>query len=387
MSIIEYINQYDYKDRDKKVQEYIEDYIDKNIKVFNDGIYEDFIIIGPEVKRRFIELYHINEKELNEFKHDSKIYKSNNKPLILNDNLKLLLLASYHNTKKKIFLDFVFAIFAGSSLFKYFGHYKGNPKYVAHMRYAIAHMPEKSFIKKAGNLYGALQLSSQALIDSAKQGTALTKKLFILDNDNNLYYILGVIRTKINDMINRIKAGQKEAEKNNLAISFSKDIIQGDDEDAYKVRSDSMSTFMTDIKNIVDEYDSKNFYPELIRVANLIDQECKYITLRLLFNTNLFHKYADIYLEYYSKNYLTTPDDFSINFINKMTTARMNDKRLVTIDNEAYGYVKKYLKEWFDKGHTKDDVVLVRNMSQISSYLKRFKNYVIFVIRKLYNKI
>ena len=100
-TIIEFINTYKNKDRDKKVIEAINNYYKNNVDALNDGLVEHFISFGNINRERILEHYNIPDFDYKKFQIENLVLSSEHK--VVNDLIKLCLMTSYNDTKDRIF--------------------------------------------------------------------------------------------------------------------------------------------------------------------------------------------------------------------------------------------------------------------------------------------
>ena len=73
LTIRQFIDKYKSKGRDKTVILKISDYYKNNADSLNDGIIQDYIVVGDTVVQRLQDPYNIDLNEFNKFRKENKI--------------------------------------------------------------------------------------------------------------------------------------------------------------------------------------------------------------------------------------------------------------------------------------------------------------------------
>lgn len=377
MTIVEFINSQvdDYKKRDKLVKEEIEKFYNENADAFADGIYKNFILFSPNTNKRFLELYNINKSEWNEFKSKNKVLSNDYQ--ITNDLLKLCFLTTWYNNQDDIRpLVFVLLMFSGAKFSHYFP-FRGDDAYVNKMRYTIEYnIPGKSFIKKNGTMYGAMKELAENLL----KGAAGEKLKNIGKSDKNLVDMLGRFRTAVNDMIKRLKNGFEKTRDKDVTMFVTKDI----EKDGSVLELDNNSTFLNNYKFLLSQYNSNEIEYRLLKLLKLDNNET-HVMMRILTNhDDIFHRYAKMYLSYYIKMYFEEDNTLFDKFVSRMLTARLNTKEQDDLDKEVFDLMMKYNLEY--KKLKSTEFTLVRKV-QITTLVRKYKNYIIIKMKELANKL
>lgn len=380
MLIYDFINKNKIKDRDKLVKKVIEDYYVSNSDAMNDGLYKNFLVIGPSINNKILELYNIDKAELKEFRKTNKTLASGYQ--ILDDFVKLCLLTSYHDTKDREFGTFILVMYQGAKMSNYFP-YRDSAAYENRMRYAVMYdLPKKAYIYQEGTMYGAMdRYSKQFFIDNASSA----KHLDVLDkSDNGYLYLLGRLRTMVNATIKVLKNVFEKVDEKSVRLTQDVDAPDGES----KLELASNTTFISTMGYVIQHHNQKDYDYDIMKLLKMDTHELKYTTIELLRDEerDWFHEYAKIYYDYYVENHFTNKDAFMSNFIPKCINAKLNGKGFLELDADLVKTLYN-IKDKYKELYPDQDLTMLNKFRHMEGYIRQFKNYVIIKIRKLANEL
>lgn len=374
-TILQFINKYKQKDRDKVVQLKIDDYYKNNADALNDGILHDYIIVGDTVIQRLQDPYNIDLNEFSKFKKENKVLSQGHK--VVNKLIYLSLLISYHDTKNRSFLDMLAIIETGSKFAKYFPHGVSSPET---MKYVIEKvMSKKYLIKKHGSLFLTVREQITIILETSKLKTQFERM-----NDNDIQHILNRISTSINQTVKNIASiynSYKDKEISSQMITQSELDLEG------KMSSTNNSIEVDNLRTIVINYMPTSIDYEILKIIKISSPIRKYIIKRLLLDKEkkYFSKLGIKFIDYYIKNYGDSLEQMKKDFIPKLLNAHLNDEDMKKYIDDITKEIKSLALQYTD-GNTSDMDGLNSNAG-VYDFYNAIKAYIIIKIRKLINDI
>lgn len=374
-TILQFINKYKQKDRDKVVQLKIDDYYKNNADALNDGILHDYIIVGDTVIQRLQDPYNIDLNEFSKFKKENKVLSQGHK--VVNKLIYLSLLISYHDTKNRSFLDMLAIIETGSKFAKYFPHGVSSPET---MKYVIEKvMSKKYLIKKHGSLFLTVREQITIILETSKLKTQFERM-----NDNDIQHILNRISTSINQTVKNIASiynSYKDKEITSQMITQSELDLEG------KMSSTNNSIEVDNLRTIVVNYMPTSIDYEILKIIKISSPIRKYIIKRLLLDKEkkYFSKLGIKFIDYYIKNYGDSLEQMKKDFIPKLLNAHLNDEDMKKYIDDITKEIKSLVLQYTD-GNTSDMDGLNSNAG-VYDFYNSIKAYIIIKIRKLINDI
>ena len=376
-SIVQFINRYDYKDRENKVLEAIGKFLANNHESMLDGITKHIVKFGPLNESRIANLYNIPDQGWNKFRKSNKLLQ---RDMQVSGNLmRLCLVTSYFKTKNKTFLDFLAITMYGARFSRYFS--KGVKEHI--MKHVIENViTGKSLFKQHGSSYLVMQETVETMINA--KDTSEIGKAFIRQDDQAIVDIINSMYTRINLMLNNIADHYyttNKAEKTGYIISVS------DEADDGKLSLSNNSLRISNLKNVINNLSTNNLDELILKTLRLESSLKRACVTSILCNSNkrYFNKYADIYIDYYIKNRGTDWNKMKRDFISFSNKARTNSKEMKDIDTDVTKDIRVFVKNYLKM--SKVDPEDLKNSNGILKLVRVIKDYVIIKIRHLMNEV
>lgn len=372
-TIVEFINKYNYKDRDDKVIDAINTFFSYNGDALNDGIVEKFIIFGETNRQRILSLYNIPDVDYKAFQKTNKIL--NSKHITVNDLLKTSLMTSYHDTNKRIFIDMVAVAEYGSKFHKYFKHGVSNS---AKMKFVIEKkLSNKFLIKKTGSMF----LTLQAMMTTIMSDTLKTKLERL--NDSDMEYIVNSISTRINHMLCEIARVYYATEDNFNAIYLQSE--HNTDEGRLSLTNNSI--VLQNLINLVNNYHPSTIDSQVLKILRITSPVKRFFCQKILLDTekNYFSRISNIYIDYYTKTYSSDVSIMKTDFIPKSNTARMNSVEMRQLEDELINTIKSSVIKYVSTSGA--DVEDLKTNVGVINFVKVIKMYVIIKTRDLMKEV
>lgn len=376
LTILQFINKYKTKDRDKTVLLKISDYYKNNADALNDGIYKDFIAVGETSIQRIQDPYNINLNEFSKFKKENKVLAQGHK--IVNKLIYLSLMTSFHDTKNRMFIDMLGIIETGSKFAKYFPHGISSPET---MKYVVEkEMSDKYLIKKHGSLFLAVQETITVIMNTSK-----LKNQFERMNDNDIQYILNRISSSINQLLKGISTkynNYKDREITQQMMTTSELDLEG------RMTSSNNSIEVDNLRTIVVNYMPTSIDYDILKIVKIKSPIKKYVIKKILLDKEkkYFSRFGIKYIDYYAKNYGNSIDEMKKDFIPKMISARLNDSELNKMIDEMSSDIRTYAKQYAESSSSNDMDGLNANIG-VYNFFNEIRAYILIKIRKLMNDI
>lgn len=372
-TIVEFINKYNYKDRDDRVIDAINTFFSYNGDALNDGIVEKFIIFGETNRQRILSLYNIPEADYKAFQKTNKVLSS--KHITVNDLLKTSLMTSYHDTNKRIFIDMVAVAEYGSKFHKYFKHGVSNS---AKMKFVIEKkLSNKFLIKKTGSMF----LTLQAMMTTIMSDTLKTKLERL--NDSDMEYIVNSISTRINHMLCEIARVYYATEDNFNAIYLQSE--HNTDEGRLSLTNNSI--VLQNLINLVNNYHPSTIDSHVLKILRITSPVKRFFCQKILLDTekNYFSRISNIYIDYYTKTYSSDVSIMKTDFIPKSNTARMNSLEMRQLEEELINDIKSSVIKYVSTSGA--DVEDLKTNVGVINFVKVIKMYVIIKTRDLMKEV
>lgn len=372
-TIVEFINKYNYKDRDDRVIDAINTFFSYNGDALNDGIVEKFIIFGETNRQRILSLYNIPEADYKAFQKTNKVLSS--KHITVNDLLKTSLMTSYHDTNKRIFIDMIAVAEYGSKFHKYFKHGVSNS---AKMKFVIEKkLSNKFLIKKTGSMF----LTLQAMMTTIMSDTLKTKLERL--NDSDMEYIVNSISTRINHMLCEIARVYYATEDNFNAIYLQSE--HNTDEGRLSLTNNSI--VLQNLINLVNNYHPSTIDSHVLKILRITSPVKRFFCQKILLDTEkkYFSRISNIYIDYYTKTYSSDVSIMKTDFIPKSNTARMNSLEMRQLEEELINDIKSSVIKYVSTSGA--DVEDLKTNVGVINFVKVIKMYVIIKTRDLMKEV
>lgn len=378
MTIREYINSTKTPNRDKIVIERINNFYKNNGDALNDGIINDYIIIGDLIIERLLEPYNIDWDKWKTFKKENKVLQQGHN--VVNKPINLALMTSYFSTRDRIFLDMMGAIEIGSKFKKYFKHGVSSPE---KMKYVIEHkLNNKSLIKRYGSLFLVVQEQIKTMVESP-----VLKEKWKRGNDRDLQELINRMSTSINSTIKNIsqeyyKFLDEETESN--IITQSELNIEG-----AKASLSNNSVDVQNLKNIVDNYTPTNIDYEVLKVVRCNSPVKKFVMKKVLLDKSkgYFSKLGVIFIDYYVEKYGGSINEMKKDFVPKLMVGRLNNPVYKNIIDSIVKDVKSYALQYESETENETGEGITSNVGAYSFTVNELKGYIIIKIRKIMNDL
>ena len=363
ITILEFIDSYKSKDRDKKVMIEINKFYKQNVAALADGIVKDYIKIGPQKKNQLLAYYNIPKSDFDKLYKTNVVLKKNFETI--KDRTKLCLIVSYHDTKDKNFLYMLALIEYGSKFHRQFPHGIAVP---ARMKHTIENLSKKFLIKQHGSIFRALQETIETVVTSPN-----VKKNWDNFTDKDIESLINSIANRISSMVKNIA---EEFYKNTEDVIFTQTEYGNDD----NISLDSNYIIINNIKSIIDNLHPTSLDADLFRIMNVNSNVTKFILNKLLIDPNkkYFKDISYKYIDYYISKNDTDLNKMRKNFLPYCMKARPDDKDLKKINDEMYKDVIKYYDIYNDGESSKK-----LTNSEIVDILQNVKKYTLLKVSSI----
>ena len=375
-SIFEYIERHTYPDRDDKIREAIQKYMANNNNELLDGLIENRIVFGNSLREKFVSLYNIDERDFSNFKKKHRVLSKDFK--VGGNTLNLCLLSSYHDTKDRIFLEFMGIIMYGAVYSDFFP--KGIDKNV--MKYVIQNnINNKSLFKKHGSAYIVIQETVTTML---QEGGAKINKQIEQMRDPDIVDVINSLYNRIKSVLKIIMNYYYDA-KNSDEVGYI--ITVSDSADEGKLSLSNNSVRINNLKQAVDNHNPTTLDDKILLTLRLDDPLRVGCISSLLLDKNAkyFQQYAQIYIDYYVKMHGADWNRMKQKFMEKSNSARMNSNEVNILDKQMYKDIQAYVRI-----HTKlskvDAGELKRNVGLLK-FVRIIKDYIIIKIRHMMNDL
>lgn len=377
-TILEFVEKYNYPERDNKVIDFISKYYAQNNEALLDGLIEHKVVFGSILSGRLLDIYRIPDREWNKFKTKNPTLAKDRK---VSGKLEhIVLMASFFNTQNRMFLEFLALIMYGARYSRYFskGVKVGVMKYVVEQE-----LTNKSLFKRHGSVFIVIQETIDTLLTDNKD--TKIRAAFDKRDDISLSEIINSIYKRVNSLIGYIANYYYDVDKKKESSYI---MLVNDQAEEGRLSLSNNSVKINNLKSMIDNYRPSSLDEMIVKTLRVEDPLRLGALLSLLVDKdrNYFKIYGNEYVDYFVKQYGSDIRTMNRTFIQRATTARMKSDLLKKLDKDMYSDIKNYTRYWTKKTGTKITDEMARNVG-ILKLVRIFKDYVIIKIRHMMNDI
>lgn len=374
--IYDFIESFNFKGRDKRVIDTINNYYANNTNALADGLREDFIVFGNTNRNRFYDAYKVDDSNWKKFTKDNKKIIKNK---TFDDFLYPLLFTSYLDTGNRLFLEMLMIVEIGSKFKKYFKYGVTNSD---KMSYVLEHLSGKYLIKKSGSLYLACQEQLTTILESKADNLKIAFSQ--PKDDGNFQYIVNRISTSINDLMKGIS---REFYKTSDSVIYNQSELNLSGDDTGRMSLVNNSVMVDNYLNLLSNYNPTALDFSLLNTLRIKSKMKKFIMKKIFLDRNKKYLYRinKIYVDIISDDkgdweYLKK------NYHSKAINGRLVSDDIKNIDFELEEDIRAYLIE-YQKVYNTDDVEDLSSAAGIVDFVRLNRMYAVLKGRQLMNEV